>query len=106
MGESKELRHGDNTSHLVDLAGYGCGRYLSSFGDVANVPVFSFSGNILDQSIRSAKFSQWGIGPTGRWQSSCNGGNSLVNVYIVARLCWVAFCRVEAWFMIVRTLVS
>ena len=78
MGESKELRHGDNTSHLVDLAGYGCGRYLSSFGDVANVPVFSFTAGTFSTKVYALRsFPSGGLGQQG-------GGKALA----IARIAW------------------
>jgi hypothetical protein len=43
---SKLLR-ADSTIHLVDLAGYGCRRYLGSSDDVANVRVSSFAAGIF-----------------------------------------------------------
>jgi hypothetical protein len=57
--------HADNTSQLADLAGYGCRRYLSSSDGRECPRILVYSGNILNEGIRSAKFSQCGIGPAG-----------------------------------------
>ena len=73
---SQELRHADNTSHLVDLAGYGCGRSLSSSGDVANVHVSSFTVGIFSARVYALRSF-----PNGDWANR-GGGKALAMVGI------------------------
>jgi hypothetical protein len=73
---SQELLHADNPSRLVDLAGYGCRRYLSSSGDVANVRVSSFTAGIFSTKVYVLRsFPNGGLGQQG-------GGKALAMVGI------------------------
>jgi hypothetical protein len=57
---------------------------VSSSGDVANGRVSSFTAGIFSTKVYAVRsFPNGGLGHQEWRQSSCNGGNSLVNVYMV-----------------------